>query len=193
MRLRRLHIAGSVLLLGLCAAWNAQAAEEGGAAATEHATEIFRWINFAILAGLVIWVFAKKLPPLFGQNAERISSAISKATAAKEAAERQLREAETKLSQLEQEVARLRAAAQQESTLEAERARALAQTEVAKVELAAKAEIAAAEHAARLRLQHVAASLAVDGAEALLVKQLTPAAQESLVEAFAVSLEGRPN
>jgi len=35
--------------------------------------------------------------------------------------------------------------------------------------------------------------LAVDGAESLLAKQLTPQAQESLVAAFMKSLEGRPN
>ena len=191
MRSRHRRLAGSVLL-SLSVALTAHAAEEGGAA-TEHANEIFRWINFAIVAGLVIWVFAKKLPPLFHKNADRISSAIHRATAAKEEADRQLREAETKLSQLEQEVAKLRATAQQESAAEAERIRALARAEAKKVELAAKAEIGAAEHAARLQLKQLAASMAVDGAEALLAKQLTPAAQESLVEAFAASLDGRPN
>jgi F-type H+-transporting ATPase subunit b len=192
MSLRRWCFAGSVLLVALLAAASAYAAEESGAA-SERASEIFKWINFAIVAGLVIWVFAKKLPASFHKNAERISSAISEATAAKEEAERQVREAESKLSRLEEEVARLRETAQKESAAEAERIRALAQTEAAKVEAAGKAEIAAAEHAAGLHLKQLAAGLAVDGAEALLARQLTPAAQEPLVEAFAASLEGRPN
>jgi F0F1-type ATP synthase membrane subunit b/b' len=59
--------------------------------------------------------------------------------------------------------------------------------------LAGKAEIEAAERAARLELKAIAANLAVDGAESLLEKQLTPQAQESLVAAFVKSLEGRPN
>ena len=189
---RRLYMAASSLLFVICAAVNAHAAEEG-AAATEHATQIFRWINFAIVAGLLIWVFAKKLPASFHRNAERISSAIRKATAAKEEADQQVREAEGKLARLDQEVAALRTMARQEAAAETERIRALAQAEAAKVGIAAHAEIEAAERAGRLELQALAASLAVDGAESLLVKQLTPTAQESLVDAFAVSLEGRPN
>ena len=58
---------------------------------------------------------------------------------------------------------------------------------------AAKAEIEATERAARLELKALAANLAVDGAETLLAKQLTPKAQESLISNFVKSLEGRPN
>jgi F0F1-type ATP synthase membrane subunit b/b' len=59
--------------------------------------------------------------------------------------------------------------------------------------MAAKAEIEAAERAARLELKATAANLAVDEAETLLTKELTPKVQESLVAAFAKSLEGRAN
>ena len=62
-----------------------------------------------------------------------------------------------------------------------------------KIEAAAKAEILAAERAARVELKALAANLAVDGAESLLVKQLTAKAQESLLNDFVESLEGRPN
>jgi F-type H+-transporting ATPase subunit b len=187
----RLWSAVTSLLLCLCLAANAYGADESGSAG--RANEIFKWINFAIVAGLLIWVFAKKLPPLFHQNAEHISSAISKAKAAKDEAERQVREAETKLARLEQEVAALKTKAQQESAAEAERIRALAESEAAKVEVAARAEIVAAEHSARVHLKALAASLAVDGAESLLAKQLTPATHETLVDAFVSSLDGRPN
>jgi len=172
----------------------AHAAEEGGGEVlSERAKEIFKWINFAIVAGLIAWVFLKLTPPFFRKNAETISAAITKATAAKAEAERQLREAEQKLARLEQEVAQLRATAQKEMTAEAERLRTITQSDIQKVGLAAKTEIEAAERAARLELKTIAANLAVDGAESLLVKQLTPQAQESLVEAFVKNLEGRPN
>jgi F-type H+-transporting ATPase subunit b len=171
----------------------AHAAEEGGNTATERANELFKWINFAIVAGLMGWFFLKLTPPFFRKNAENISSAITKATAAKAEADRQLREAEEKLARLEQEVAQLRATAQREAAVEADRLRTITRSDVQKVRLAAKAEIEAAERAARLELKATAANLAVDGAEFLLVKQLTPQAQASLVEAFVKSLEGRPN
>ena len=100
-RLRGFLSATSVLFVLLFTAAMAHAAEEGGNAATEKATEIFKWINFAIVAGLLIWVFGKKLPAVFGKRAEVISSAITNATSAKAAADAQLREAESKLANLQ--------------------------------------------------------------------------------------------
>src|SRR5467141_2318112 len=165
-------IAASAIVVVFFATMSAHAADEGGNT-TERANEFFKWINFAIVAGLIAWVFLKLTAPFFRKNAENISSAITKATVAKAEADRQLREAEEKLARLEQEVAQLRATAQREAT--------------------GKAEIEAAERAARLELKAMAANLAVDGAESLLVKQLTPQAQESLMAAFMKDLEGRPN
>jgi F-type H+-transporting ATPase subunit b len=193
MRHQRLQIVTSLLLLFFCVALSAHAAEEGGNAATERANEIFKWINFAIVAAVLVWLFAKKLPPWFRGNADKISSAITKATAAREEAERQVREAEAKLANLKQEIAALQATAKLEAEQEGERLRALAQSDAKKVGVAAQAEIEAAERAARLELKALAASLAVDGAETLLAKQLTPSAQETLVDSFVKSLEGRPN
>ncbi len=171
----------------------AHAAEEGGNAATEHATEIFKWINFAIVAGVIVWVFGKLLPPVFRKKAETISSAITNATNAKAAADAQLREAETRLLNLEKEVAELRAHAEREAAAEVERLRAATESDAEKIAAAAKAEIEATERAARLELKALAANLAVDGAESLLAKQLSPKAQESLISNFVKSLEGRPN
>src|SRR5258708_3467973 len=105
-----------------------------------------------VAAGLIAWVFLKLTPPFFRKNAETISSAITKATAAKAEADRQLREAEEKLARLEQEVAQLRATAQQEMTVEAERLRAITQSDIEKIGLAAKVEIEAAERAARVEV-----------------------------------------
>jgi F-type H+-transporting ATPase subunit b len=186
-------IAASAIVVVFFAAMSAHAAEEGANATTEHANEIFKWINFAIVAGLIAWVFLRLTPPFFRKNAETISSAITKATAAKAEADRQLREAEEKLARLEQEVRQLRASAQREAAAEAERLRAITESDIQKIGLAAKAEMEAAERAARLELKAIAANLAVDGAQSLLVKQLTPQAQESLMAAFMKDLEGRPN
>jgi F-type H+-transporting ATPase subunit b len=183
----------AMMSMFLFLAASAHAAEESANPAGERATEIFKWINFAIVAGLVLWVFGKLLPPKFRSQADVISSAITRATAAKNEADRQLQEAETKLANLQKEVVELRAAAERESAAEVERIRKATQVEAQKISVAAKAEIEAAERAARLELKALAAKLAVDGAESLLAKQLTPQAQESLVSAFVRSLEGRPN
>jgi F-type H+-transporting ATPase subunit b len=193
IRNRRVFFAASALFVLLIAVISAQAAEEGGSAATERATEVFKWINFAIVTGFVLWLCLKKAPAFFSGRASAISSAITTATAAKAAADAQLREAETKLANLQKEVAELRAFAEREATAEVARIRAATQNDAQKIAAAAKAEIEAAERAARLALKALAANLAVDGAESLLAKQLNPQAQESLISNFVKSLEGRPN
>jgi F-type H+-transporting ATPase subunit b len=182
-----------VCAMGLFAAATALGAEEGGTSA-EHSSEmIFKWIHFVILAGLLYWVFGKMLPPMFRRNADNISSAITKATAAKVEAERKLQEAVTKISNLEREIAEFRVQAQRDAAAEVDRLRAATVLDVEKIRAAAKAEIEAAERAARVELKELAAKLAVDGAESLVAKQMTPAVQEAMISSFVQSLQGRPN
>jgi F0F1-type ATP synthase membrane subunit b/b' len=69
----------------------------------------------------------------------------------------------------------------------------MARSDVEKIRLAAKAEIEAAERAARVELKALAAKLAVDRAESLVTKQMTPALQEAMINHFVQSLERRPN
>ncbi len=192
-RNRPFFLAVSILFVLLFAVVSVKAAEEGGNAATERATEIFKWINFAIVVGVMVWVFGKLLPPIFQKRAEAVSSAITNATSARAAADAQLRDAETRLTNLQKEVAELRTLAEKEAAAEVQRLRAATQSDAQKIAAAAEAEIEAAERAARLELKALAANLAVDGAETLLAKQLTPKAQELLISNFAKSLEGRPN
>ena len=180
----------SVILLSAVAA---HAAEEGAASSPAAPTAMFKWINFVIVALALIWVFGKRLPPFFRSNAEKISSAITTATAAKAEADRQLKVAEQRLASLAQEVRGLREQAQKDAAAEAERIRALAKLDAEKIAVAAKAEIAAAERAARIELKALAAKLAVDGAESLLAKQLTPQSQEALIAGFVNTLQGSPN
>jgi F-type H+-transporting ATPase subunit b len=182
-----------VCALGLLSAAAAFGAEESGSPAEHSAELIFKWIHFAILAGLVYWVFGKLLPPMFRRNADNISSAITKATAAKVEAERKLQEAVTRMGNLEREIAEFRAQAQLDAAAEVERLRAATVLDVEKIRAAAKAEIEAAERAARVELKELAAKLAVDGAESLVAKQMTPAVQEAMISSFVQSLQGRPN
>jgi F-type H+-transporting ATPase subunit b len=171
----------------------ARAADEGGAGASAAPTELFRWINFAIVLAALIWLFGKVLPPKFRANAEKISSTITRAQAAKAEADRKLRDAEQRLARLEEEVRGLREQAQKEAAAEAERIRAMAKSDAEKIAVAAKAEIEAAERAARTELKILAARLAVDGAESLLAKQLTPQTQDALIAGFVKSFGGSPN
>ena len=187
----RLALAVPVMLL--CTAVAARAAEQGESHAEQVVGFIFKWIHFVIVAGLVYWVFAKVLPPIFRRTADNISSAISKAARAKAEAEQQLKEAERRLAGLEQEMEHFRGEARAQAAVEFERLRAMARNDVEKIRLAAKAEIEATERAARVELKALAAKLAVDRAESLVAKEMTPAVQEAMINRFVESLEGRPN
>lgn len=172
----------------------ARAAQEGGNVAEQPIGMTFKWVHFVIIAVVMIWLFVFQLPATFFRpNAEKISDAIAKATAAKAEADRQLREAAVKLTTLEQEVAAFRATALKESAAEVERLRAATRSEAEKIEAAAKAEIAAAERAARVELKALAAKLALDKAESLVAQQMTSAVQDALINNFIQSLQGRPN
>jgi F-type H+-transporting ATPase subunit b len=192
-RVRSVYYGLVVCALGLYSAAAAFGAEEGGSRAEETAGMIFKWIHFAILAGVLYWAFGKYLRPKFRRNADNISSAITKATAAKAEAERKLQEAVTKMGNLEREIAEFRVQAQREAAAEVERLRAATVLDVEKIRAAAKAEIEAAERAARVELKQLAAKLAVDGAETLVARQMTPAVQEAMISSFVRSLQGRPN
>jgi F-type H+-transporting ATPase subunit b len=182
-----------VCALGLFSAAATFAAEEGGSPAEHSAETIFKWIHFVLLPALLCWFFGKKVRAWFRRNADNISSAISKATAAKVEAERKLQEAVTKMSNLEREIAEFRVQAQRDAAAEVERLRAATGLDVEKIRAAARAEIEAAERAARVELKELAAKLAVDGAETLVARQMTPAVQEAMISSFVHSLQGRPN
>ncbi len=177
----------------LLMASTARAAEGSGQDSGDATSEIFKWIHFVILLGLGIWVFGKLLPPVFRKKADLISEAISKATAAKAEADRQLKEAAVKLTSLEQEVAAFRAMAHKEAVAEVERLRNATKIDAEKIAAAGKAEIEAAERAARVELKELAAKLSVDKAESLVAQQMTPGVQDALIDNFVQSLQGRPN
>ncbi|HVH50191.1 MAG TPA: ATP synthase F0 subunit B [Candidatus Bathyarchaeia archaeon] len=194
MKPRRLIVSSLFVCSGLLfSAAAVRAADEGGAGASAAPTELFKWINFAIVASALIWLFAKVLPPMFQGQAEKISSAITRAQAAKAEADRKLRDAEQRLARLEEEVRGLREQAQKEAAAEAERLRAMAKSDAEKIAVSAKAEIEAAERAARIELKALAAKLAVDSAESLLAKQLPPQTQDALIAGFVKSLQGSAN
>jgi hypothetical protein len=97
---RYAQIAASLLFSLLFLALNTHA-EEAGSASQQSAENLFKWINFALVAGVIVWLCLKKGPAFFGRRADSISSEIQKSTEAKKQAEQQLQDAETELQNLE--------------------------------------------------------------------------------------------
>jgi F-type H+-transporting ATPase subunit b len=154
---------------------------------------IYRWINFLIFVGVLVWVFAKKTPPYFRNRQKAIADAMAESAQAREDADRQERAAEQKMASLDREVADMRSRAKQESAAETQRIRALAQEEAKRIERAGQMEIRAAERAAQSELKAIAARLAIERAESLLAEQLNSQAESNLFLGFVAALEGASN
>ncbi len=167
--------------------------QENQPSAADSATGwLFRWINFAIISALIIYAFLKAAPR-FQSRREELSRQIQEGARAREAAERDLREVQTKMAGIGALTAELRVEAKRAADVEAQRLRELAKTEAGMIEDAAKAEIAAAERAARLELRAFAARKAVERAEAMLQGEMTPKAEAGLFGAFVIELQRSAN
>jgi F-type H+-transporting ATPase subunit b len=153
---------------------------------------IFRWLNFAIVLGLLAYGF-RKAAPYFRNHAREISEKIAEGTRAREAAEADRRAAQAKLAGIEAEVAAMRVEAKRGAQAESERLRAQAKAEAEAIERSAQAEILAAERAARLELKARAAQIAVERAEAVLRSELTPETESALFRNFVAELEESVN
>jgi F-type H+-transporting ATPase subunit b len=182
-----------ILALFFLLAVPAFAQENSPSAAADTFTGwVFRWVNFAIVFGGLVWAFSKA-GPYFRRHAREISDQIAEGTRAREAAEKQRAEAQAKLARIDEEVAELRVQAKRGAEAESKRIAELAQSEAENIERSAQAEIAAAERAARIELRNLAAQRAIELAEAVLRQELTPQREDALFRTFVAELEGSPN
>lgn len=179
----------ALILLAAGTALGQEAQPSGADSATGW---LFRWINFGIIAALIIYGFLKAAPQ-FQSRREEISRQIQEGARAREAAERDLREVQTKMAGIGALTAELRIEAKRAAEVEAQRLRELAKTEAGMIEEAAKAEIAAAERAAQLELRAFTARKAVERAEAMLQDEMTSNAEAALFGAFVAELQRSAN
>lgn len=122
-------------------------------------------LNFAILAVLVVLFSKSKLPAMFRTRTGEIQRGITEARKASEDANRRLADIEARLSRLDTDVAKMRAAAEEEALAEERRLQQSAEEESRKVVSAAASEIAAAAKLARRELKAYSAELAIALAE----------------------------
>ena len=165
-------------------------AAEGAAADPSEgsAGTIFRWLNFAIIFFGLAYLIVKKGDAFFGANAKAISASIREGTAAKEEANRQLQEVETKITRFDEQVVELRESAGRDSRAETERLNASGVAEVEKIHAAARAELGATERAARQELRALAAAMAVDRAGELVASRMDNTLRAKLLRTFLVEL-----
>lgn len=172
-----------------------QAGEHGQAEAHgEHGAanlDFFKWINFAILAGIIGYFAYKKGGAFFAGRTAMIRRDLEESARMKQEAEARYAEVERRLAALATEVEALRAQARAESASESDRVREETSRHMAKLRAQAEQDIVAAGNAARQQLRAYAAELAIGMAEQKIRTRLTPEADAALIAAAAADLDRR--
>ncbi len=155
----------------------------------EHAYWFCVLLNFAVIAGTILYFSKQNLPGVFRGRTASIQKAMQEARRASEEANRRLAEIEIRLSRLDAEIGGMREAAEKEAAAEEARIQAAAVEDARKIVESAEQEIAAAAKSARRELTAYAANLAVS----LAAKQIKvdTATDEALVRGFAQDLAPR--
>ena len=143
-------------------------------------------LNFAVIAGVIIWAGRKYLPGVFRDRTAAIQKAMQEAQKASEEARRKLADIESRLMKLDVEIGMMRDAAEKEGAAEEARIQAAAQEDARKIVASAEQEIAAAAKAARRQLTAHAADLAVGLAQRQI--RVDAATDQALVRDFAGQL-----
>jgi F-type H+-transporting ATPase subunit b len=118
-------------------------------------------LNFAIIVVIVVWAVRKFIPGMLRDRSASIQRALEEARAASQDANRRLADIENRLRQLDVEIGRMQATAEQEADAEEGRIQKAAEEDIRKVVLAAEQEIVAAAKQARRELATHTADLAI--------------------------------
>jgi F-type H+-transporting ATPase subunit b len=146
--------------------------------------ELYRWINFIILAVVLYVVLAKIVPRVLQDQRQKIQQAIEEAKAGRADAQRLLQENQRKTANLQQELAELQQHATQEREDLARRMEAEAQQLAARIVAQARLEVERATERARQSLREEAALLTVQIAEEILQRELRDEDQQAIVRRY---------
>jgi len=152
----------------------------------ETAARLFEYLNFAILAGAVLFALWKYLPKTFRANREEIQHKLTEARTATEEARERLAAIEQRLARLDEDIAAISDQAEKDSVEDEARIKASIETERQRIMEAVSRDIAAASSAAQRDLKRFAAGLAVDRAGQRMA--LTENEDRALIQEFAQNL-----
>jgi len=156
----------------------------------ETAARIFEIFNFAIVAfGIGIPLF-RLMPKILRKRKETVRANLESARKVTADANTRLSAIEVKLAGLDQEIAQIRVQVEEESKQDETRIKATIEEESARIVAAAAQELDVAAAQARRGLRHFAADLAIEQAAKQLV--LTPETDQALIAEFLsdVNLQG---
>jgi len=178
---------GSTLLAGAGEA----PSEQNPETKKEGAGELFKVINFLILAGILGFLLRKPMKDFFAQRSATLKRELEEGRKALEASQAQMRAVEEKLRRLEKEISALSASATQEIDAERQRLRQEAAREAERILESARVRLAAETRSVQLELKFFAAQEALRMAESMLRERLDDATRRELFRQFMTNLESR--
>jgi F-type H+-transporting ATPase subunit b len=143
-------------------------------------------LNFAIVAGAIVWFWRSKMPSAFRARTESILKSMETARQASEDANHRLKDVEARLARLDSEIEKMKSAADAAAHDEELRIQQAIEDDKKKIIESAEQEIDAAARAARAQLKSFAAELAVGLAEKQI--RIDPNTDQALVRGFGKQL-----
>lgn len=161
--------------------------------AAEHEDPLlkWKWINFAILVGVLGYLIGKRAPAFFKGRTADIQRDIREATERKEAADQRVAEMERRLASLGDEIEKIRRSAKEQMGHQGERIRQETAQQIARVQHTAEQDISAIAKHVTQELKAYSASLAVDLAEKRIRAQMNGESQNQLVNRFVHDLDSK--
>jgi F-type H+-transporting ATPase subunit b len=183
-----------LLFWTLATAALAVAAEEhGGDHGDSHASvDMWKTVNFTILAIGLGWLVKKFGLPFFRSRSEEIKKGIVDARKLKEDSEARAAEMEQRLTNLDGEIAELKSSAKEEMAAEEARLKKATELATARMEANAKQEISSATKHARKELRAYSAELALELATRKVRARMSPEVSGRLIDSFAADLGRLP-
>ena len=148
-----------------------------------------RTVNLLIFLAVMFFILRKPLSKAMQDKRDGIKAELQRARAEKEEAEKRLREIDARLSRLDEEVAEIKAKAEQEAKAEYERLIKQADEEADRIRVMAEREIEGASKAAHMQLKEFVAGKSVELAETMIRKEIKPEDDARLIKDFAKELE----
>jgi F-type H+-transporting ATPase subunit b len=148
----------------------------------ETAARTFEIFNVSVVVLGIVIPLIRIMPRLLRKRSEKIRADIEAAKKTTDDANTRLKAVEAKLASLDDEIARFRTEVEQQIVQDEQRGKTALEEESARIVAAAEQEIGVAAAQARRSLRHFAADLAIEQAAKQLV--LTPDADRALIAEF---------
>lgn len=170
-----------LLAIGSVSATAAAEAAAGQPGGIPWADILKQTVNFAILAGALVYFLRKPLSSFLKERSELLRRSIDDAARAREEAAAKLSAIETRVAKLSDEIASMNRKMDAEAEDEAHRLHEAAQAEIERIKVQTRVAADQEVKKARLELRREAAALATGAAEEIVRKAMTPDDQERLV------------